>query len=174
MNRLLKLTLSVLIVAAGVFVPVSLTPQTDDAPVSLAAALTIKLAAFEKNISSGETVAIHVLGSPEMADELKKGIGTSIGSAKIESVTQGDSLPVNAPQILYVGQEADVERAIRYTRLHKILSISGKQNLVSKGITLVIGVGGDGKPMIKLNLTSTIEEGLNWNPAIMKIAKTVK
>lgn len=52
--------------------------------------------------------------------------------------------------------------------------MSGLPDLASKGVTLSFGIDGDGKPAIKLNLTSTIEENVVWNPAIMKVVTTVK
>jgi hypothetical protein len=132
------------------------------------------VAAFEKNIASGPEVKIYVLHAPEVAAELEKGIGTKIGNAVLKSVQSGQSLPGQPVNILVLGGAADLNAALNYTRTNHVLSITGSQDLMPKGVTVGIGIGNDGKPMIRLNLTSTIEEGLSWNPAIMKVAKTVK
>jgi len=154
--------------------PVSLAAQTENAPASLAVALTLKLTAFEKNISSSDSISIFVFGAPTVAEEFQTMIGNAIGNSALKAVQQGDTLPEQPPTILFIGPESDIDQAITYSRQHKILSITATPALVNKGVTLGIGVGNDGKPAIKLNLTSTIEEGITWNPAIMKIAKTVK
>ncbi len=148
--------------------------QEEDAPASVAAALTIKLAAFEKNIAESEGVVVYVLSAPEVAAELQKGIGTRIGSTTLTDVQSGDKLPESVPSILYIGENAELDSALTYTRSRHILSVTHRIDLVKSGVTIGFGVGNDGKPVIRLNLTSTIEEGLSWNPAIMKVAKTEK
>lgn len=153
---------------------VSSPAQVENAPASLAVALTLKLAAFEKHISMNEDVSLFVFGAPDVAAEFETVIGNSIGNATLSTVSQGDTLPEEPPTILFVGPKTDVDQALSYSRKHKILSITASPGLVNRGITLGIGVGKDGKPVIKLNLSATIEEGITWNPAIMKIAKTVK
>jgi hypothetical protein len=149
--------------------------QLNEAPSNITAAFIIKLAGFEKNISgSAGDITIYVLGAADVANELKKGIGKSIGSATIQNIEAGSNLPTVKPSILHVGDASKSQEAMQYTRANKILSTTGKPDLVQEGITLGIGVGEDGKPKILLNLTSSVEEGLDWNPAIMKVAKTIK
>lgn len=149
--------------------------QVKEAPANVIAALIVKLAGFEKNISGNAgDITIYVLGAADVANELKKGIGKQIGNATLKSVETGNNLPTNKPAILHVGDASKAQEAIQYTRSNKILSTTGQPNLVTDGVTLGIGVGEDGKPKILLNLTSSVEEGLDWNPAIMKVAKTIK
>lgn len=166
-----SLSLSLLLLVTG-SAPVA--AQVQDAPANVAAALIVKLAAFEKNIASGGDVTVYVMEAPEVAIELEKGIGQKIGSATLKTVLSGSELPGEKPAILYVGDKSKVEEAIGYTHTNKVLSMTGIPDLVNTGITLGFGVGSDGKPQIKLNLSSTVAEGLSWNPAIMKVAKTVK
>lgn len=157
-----------------ILLPVSLTAQTENTPASLAVALTLKLAAFEKNIASQENVTIFVLGAPDVAVELQNVIGSAIGKATLTAVSSGDTLPEQPPSLLFVGSEADINQAVEYAKKHNILSITGVPQFASKGVILGIGIGTNGKPVVTLNLTSTIEAGISWNPAIMKIAKTIK
>lgn len=55
-----------------------------------------------------------------------------------------------------------------------MLTVTNDPGIVSDGATLGVVVGDDGKPKILLNLTSSVEEGVDWNPAIMKVAQTIK
>lgn len=146
-----------------------------EAPPGVVAALTIKLMAFEKSLGgSPRDLTVYVLGAPAVADELKVGIGTGVGSARLAGVLRGDSLPAVKPSVLFVGNAAKCGEAIQYARANKILTITGTPGLAAKGVTLGIGLGDNGRPEIVLNLTASVAEGLDWNPAIMKVAKTIK
>jgi YfiR/HmsC-like len=152
----------------------TLNAQSKAAPAKAAAALVVKLASFEKKVSGSGDVTIYVMGAPNVAAEIKKAIGKKMGGASLKSVEEGAGLPGSVPNILYIGGAAEVQAGITYTQKEKILSVSGLPDLASKGVTLTFGIKSDGKPEVTLNLTSSKEEDLNWNPAIMKIAKTIK
>ncbi len=158
------LTVSLLVVFNGL-----LTAQVNEAPAPIAAALLVKVIGFEKNISAGD-ITIYVLGSGSMASELKK----VIGQANIKSVQSGNSLPSSKPSILFVTDDGKTDVTTKYTQENKVLSATNIPDLVSKGVTLGFGVGSDNKPKILLNVTSSAEEGLDWNPAIMKVAQIIK
>lgn len=149
--------------------------QTAETSPDVTAPLIVKLAGFEKNLSgSSKDLSIYVMGSPAMYAVLGNMIGTKIGNSTIANVMSGADLPIIQPAILYLGDQSKTADAIKYTRAKKILSVSGIPDLVNSGITLGIGLGDDGKPSILLNIESSKEENLVWNPAILKIAKTVK
>jgi hypothetical protein len=149
--------------------------QSEEAPPNVTAALIVKLAVFEKNLSGSEKdVTIYVMCAPKVAKEFKKGIGKKIGKATLKNVVEGKGLPDTKPSFFYVGNGSKVKEAIKYTRSNKIPSVTGLPQLVREGVTLGIGISKDGKPEIFLNLYSSAEEELNWNPAIMKIAKIIK
>ncbi len=157
------------------FAPQYIQAQNKSAPAQLTAAFIIKLAAFEKNLSGSEKdITIYVMGAPKIAKEFKKGIGKKIGKTILKNIVEGKRLPNTKPSILYVGNSSKLKEALKYTRSNKIPSVTGIPKLVNEGVTLGIGIGKDGKPEIFLNLASSAEEELNWNPAIMKIAKIVK
>jgi acylphosphatase len=151
------------------FLNTQVSAQTKEAPASIAAALLVKVIGFEKNISAGD-ITIYVLGSSSMASELKK----VIGQAKIKTVDSGNSLPSAKPSILFVADNNKADAAMKYTQENKVLSATNIPDLVSKGTTLGFGVGADNKPKILLNVTSSAKEGLDWNPAIMKVAQVIK
>ena len=54
-----------------------------------------------------------------------------------------------------------------------MLSITGNPDLASKDVSLIVGIS-NGKPKILLNLSSSKGEGIEWNPAILKVAATIK
>ena len=143
--------------------------QTKEAPASITAALLVKVIGFEKNISAGD-ILIYVLGSNDLYSELKK----LIGQANIKAVQSGNSLPSSKPSILFIADESKVDEVSKYTQENKVLSATNIPALVSKGVTLGFGVGDDNKPKILLNVTSSAKEGLDWNPAIMKVAQVIK
>ncbi|MCP4581526.1 MAG: YfiR family protein [candidate division Zixibacteria bacterium] len=149
--------------------------QTAETPADVVTPLLIKLAGFEKNISGNEKdLSVYIMGSPSMYEKFGDKIGTKIGNATIANVMSGVDLPIIQPAILYLGDPSKAEEAIQYTRSKQILSVTGIPDLVSRGITLGIGEGENGKPSVLLNMSSSKEEKLVWNPAILKIAKTIK
>jgi hypothetical protein len=145
--------------------------QLKKAPADVAAAMLIKVADFEKNISDGRSVGIYVMGAPEVAAELRKGVGKPIGKGTLGRVDAGNGLPSGRPDILFVGSASGVVSALEYTRKNRVLSATGSPDLVERGITLGFGIGEDDKPKILLNSKSSAAEGVDWNPAILKIAK---
>lgn len=148
--------------------------QIIEAPANVAAALLIKLSAFEKTVASQGEVVVYVLGSPKVATELEKVMGQPIGQSRLGRVLSGNDLPQEKPSILYVGDPSKLIQAIGYSKANKILSATGIPDLVKQGVTLGMGVGNDGKPKVLLNLASTVEENCVWNPAIMKVARIIK
>lgn len=170
-NAVLKM---VMIIAVSV-TPFKIFAQSEEAPSNVTAALIVKLIVFEKNLSgSEEDITIYVMGAPDVAKEFKKGIGKKVGKATLKNVVEGKGLPDAKPSIFYVGNGSKLKEAIKYTRSNKIPSVTGLPQLVREGVSLGIGISKDGKPEIFLNLSSSAEEELNWNPAIMKIAKIIK
>lgn len=144
-------------------------------PDEVAAALIVKLVPMEKGLMSiGGDIVIHVIGSPTLADALRKAVGKPIGKCKLSKVTDGDDLPTEKPAVLILADAAKISEAIEYTYKEKVLSVTNKPELVEKGISLGMGIGDNGKPKILLNMTASVEEELDWNPAILKIAKTIK
>jgi hypothetical protein len=141
------------------------------APPEIQAALFVKLLGFDKTLSGN--VSICVIGSPEFAVEMKKGIGKDIGNGKLASVSESAGLPSEKPSAVYLGDGSKANEVIAYARSNKVLSITGIPELVEKGISLGVGVS-EGKPKVLLNMASSKEEGRDWNPAILKVAKIIQ
>lgn len=148
-----------------------LTPCTarERVPANMQSALIIKLLPMYTNLGSKE-FKIHVIGAPDVAKELKASIGKSAGKAKLVAVTASDGVPSEKVDVIYVG--ADVAGGTGYAQSNGILSITGNPDLVEKGVTLSLTLENK-KPRIILNLTSSKAEGIDWNPAILKVAKTI-
>lgn len=138
-------------------------------PGNVAARLLVKVIEFEKNISKKD-ITIYVQGAPEVANELKK----FVGQAGITEVVSGSSLPESKPTIFFISNAGYLADAIKYTQDNKVLSVSNYPAFVTSGITLGLGVGEDNKAKILLNVKSSEKEGLDWNPAIMKVAQIIK
>ena len=152
----------------------SLNAQTKNAPTNVVAAMLVKVINFEKNIANSGDITFYVLDAPDVVAELKKAIGMSIGKCTLKNVTSGKTLPTDKPSVIYFDDASRLNAVIRYTHENKILSATGHPDLIDKGATLRFGIGEDNKPKIFLNLNASLEEGLDWNPAILKIAKIVK
>lgn len=151
-----------------------LQAQMKNAPPSIVAAMVVKVIPFEKNLSNSTDISIYVLDAPEVARELEKAIGVSVGSATLKTVESGKALPSARPSLIYCDAVSRLPEVLAYSQGNKILSTTGHPDLVNQGVTLGFGIGDDNKPKIVLNLNSSLEEGLDWNPAILKIAKIVK
>lgn len=133
------------------------------------AALFMKLMAFHTNLADGD-FSIHVVNSPQIADEFKTFIGKKAGKATLTAVTEGGGPPSGWADVVYVGSNAS--EIISFTRANSVLSIAGNPEYVNSGVTLGLKLE-NGKPKILLNLTSTKLESINWNPAIFKVASTI-
>jgi len=143
------------------------------APADIQASLFIKIFLFNNHLNKGRDIVIHVVDSPAFAAEIRKSVGQKIGASRIAAVNEGGTLPSEKPSVIYLGNPAGFEEVIRYTQKNKILSITGIPDLVTKGITLGIGVL-EKKPKILFNLASSEQEGMDWNPVILKISTLVK
>ena len=169
LSTLILLVCMVMILSAN-------TLYAGDAPPNMAAGLIIQLAAFEKNTSAKDgDVSIHIIGSSNaLADEMKRAIGTPIAKRKLTTVTISKSLPESPVDILVISNEGMLEKGLEYCRTNKIMSTTDKPEFVEKGVTLGIGMNETGGQTITLNLSESSLEGLDWKPAILKIAKTIK
>ena len=150
--------------------PILLAQDYSTAPAGVQAALFVKILAFDRQISAGGEVTIHVVDAPDVARELKRAVGMSIGAATLKSVSEGPDIPPSKPTAVYLADVSNLRRILNYTRTNKVLSMTGSPPLVPQGATLGVGIGGDGKPKILVNLSSSKEEGADWNPAILKTA----
>ncbi len=142
---------------------------TSGVPAKLQVALILKLLPFNKNLSGD--ISIHVINAPEVASELKAAIGKSFGSFKLAKVTEGDN-PEAGSKVVYINDSKGVSNGTSFSKKNKATTVTGDPDLASSGISLGIGLE-DGKPKVLLNLSASKDEGIDWNPAILKIASTL-
>ena len=149
--------------------------QMKDAPANVAAALLIKVAAYERNISkTAQEISIYVLGDASVAMELEKGVGKSIGQATVRRIQSGDQLPSVKPTILFIADESQLKEALDYSFTNHVMSVTSKPRLVLSGVALGLAIGDNGKPKIMVNIEASEKEGLDWKADIFKVAKTIK
>ncbi len=171
MKRII-LFVSILLVIAIVATPATLFAE--EAPPNILAVFLVKLSSLEKNLStSGAPLTVHVIGAPAVASELQGMSGSPIGSSSLGEVTSSDALPGTAPSILFVGSSSMVGQAAAYCAENKVLSFTSLSDQLKEGMVVGIGVEA-GKPKVLLNLEATNNCGVEWNPAIMKIAQPVQ
>lgn len=161
----------VLIISILIFLS-SVSFAQKEVPANQVVPLTIKVLALNKSLKGN--IKIYVLGNDAIANELKKNIGNTIVAATISDVDAGSDLPADKYDILFVCNPGKVNAANNYAKRNKSLTITNIPNLAFEGITLGFGLDDDKKQIIFLNLTSSSEQGMEWNPAIMKVAQTIK
>lgn len=143
-----------------------------DVPANQVVPLTIKVLALNKSLKGN--IKIFVIGNDAIANELKKNIGNTIVAATISDVDAGNDLPADKYDIIFLCNAAKVGAVKSYAKQHKSLTITNKPTLAFEGITLGFGLDDDNKQIIFLNLSSSSEQGMEWNPAILKVAQTIK
>ncbi len=144
-------------------------------PIQIQAALFVKLLSFNKGISHGGDIYIHVIDNAALAAELQQIIGEKIGNATLTAVDASNQLPSGdrKPSAVYVSEDAGLAKILDYTSTNKVLSITGTPDLVAKGVTLGVGILNQ-KPHIFLNISSSKKEGVEWNPAILKVSTIIE
>ncbi len=141
-------------------------------PAKVQANLILKILGFEKSTTASGAASIHVIDAPDVAAALESMVGRRAGKAKLTVVTQSSSVPSEKVSALYIGSESQLDEGLEYTHKNNVMSVTGNSALVDKGVTLGLGVEA-GKPKFILNLSASKDEGLDWNPAILKIASAV-
>jgi YfiR/HmsC-like len=151
--------------------------QTVD--VELASKIIVKIMTLDQDLlkKTGGRLEIGVIGSPEAVAAFTKLKGSAIdkdASVSITDVTAYETMPPSSkPTLIFVGEGADPAVVTKYTRGNQILSVTNVASFVERGVTLGIEMEGN-KPKVLLNLTSSESEGLNWDPKILKISRTVR
>lgn len=164
----------VAVLIADIFLCACMAGDVIELRPELQVALALKVLPFAKakNLDM-EKIRFHVMGSKTVAEKLKSLIGGDIGKARIVEVTEGSELPAVAPSVIYIGGKQDLAAALDYAKRQSVLTLTGNPEIVENGPA--IGIGGvNDKPKIFVNLATSKDEGIQWEPAIFKIATTVK
>ncbi|MBX7156207.1 MAG: YfiR/HmsC family protein [Candidatus Kapaibacterium sp.] len=170
-------TIQLLILAiVGIICSCYVHAQTTPSTPQVCADLSVKLASFEKNISEkGKDLTIYVFNAPAVAKELKKSIGTQIGKSKIVAVIEGTALPVNKPDIIFIGNTQQALKAVKYARTNSVLSVCNDVEIANLGATVCIAQSdSENKPYVSISANASHEENLEWNPAIFKWVRSTR
>jgi hypothetical protein len=139
------------------------------APAAMQTAVLLKLLVFNKQIAATDSVAIHVVGSDEVAEAFGKAIGTKIGTGVLARVTSGDGLPTGGKvHVVYLGNADKADAVFAYTRERDVLSVSGVPAAAQKGTTLGVGIEKQ-RVRVFFNPESSREEGATWESGLMKV-----
>lgn len=143
-----------------------------DVPVQLQAALFLKVLPFNKAFTNKQ-LNFYIAGPADFAIELQQYKGKDIGlTYKIQSIKDGFGLPEEKPDVIYVADSILCNDIISYARKNKILTITGIQGLVKKGVSLGLG-SVESKPKFFINLKASKEEGITWEEQFLKIAEAI-
>lgn len=138
------------------------------ASIKIQSALFIKVLGFNKALEGD--IIIFVLGADEFAGEFRTQIGQRVGDGRLKAVIRGERLPADVPDIVYIGEGSNLEKALDYTERNRVMSISGNPGFVGKGVSLIIAVQ-DGKPRLIVDTVSSIREGVEWNRQMIRISE---
>jgi len=158
---------------------VALAARAQDVDLDRASVIILKLLALDQDLQrkTGGKLEIGVIGSPEAVAAFTKLKGHAIAkgsSVSVAAIVSYDALPpAQKPTFVFVGEGADPALVTRYTRDNRVLSVTNVPSFVGKGVTLGIGIEND-NPKVLLNLTGSAFEGIQWDPKILKISKTVR
>ena len=153
-----------------VFVIFSFSLRATELPASLQVVLISKILSFEHSSSHKKQVSIFVLGSPKIYQAFNKLKIKSYGDIGINQLEIGASLPKKIFNIVYVGDESQIEAAVCYAAKNNALLVAPNTQWVKKGITVAIGTK-DGRPHFYLNLATSAASGLKWDQKILKVAE---
>jgi hypothetical protein len=157
----------------------ALPARAEGVDVDLASKIILKIMMLDQDLAkkTGGKIEIGVIGSPEALAAFTKLKGSAIdkdSAISVGEVVAYDSLPPGQkPTIVFVGEGADPAAVTKYTRGNRVLSVTNVSSFVDKGVTLGVGLENN-KPKVLLNLTGSESEGMNWDPKILKISKTVR
>jgi len=166
---------------SGVGVLISLAGLTanrvfaDDAMPNIVVSVGLKVLSMQKQFSGKpEGITVFVLDDANVAKAFQASVNTTVGSMKVARVLSGSELPTEKPDVLFIGGRDKVEAAIAYTRTQKVLSMARSDRLISKGVTLTVYQTPDGKAQITMNMSGALLEGVDINPATLKVASVAK
>jgi hypothetical protein len=129
---------------------------------------------FEKGISEKADCEIYIYKNPDVQNVIKTFEGQKLGNTTLKTLSSGEGLPTGHPDIVFIGDKKNFEELLAYCNDNDVLTLTNIPSLVKKGVTLGMGVDGAGTPRLLINPDGVAEQGRNFNPAIMKIAKVFK
>ncbi len=149
--------------------------RADEPLPNVAASLGLKILSLQKQFAGKpEGITIFVLGDNNVAKAFLAYLNQNVGTMRLAKVLSGDELPAEKPDILFIGDKNRVQEAIKYTRANGVLSMARTDKMISQGVTLIVYLGEAGRPEISLNMSGALLEGVEVNPATLKVARVAR
>jgi hypothetical protein len=148
----------------------------EELELDLASKVLLKVILLDQDLQAkcGGKLVIGVVGSAAGLEAFSRLKGTAIDESRtveLAEIVAVESLPPpRRLTALFVGDQADLERVMRYTRSNSVLSVTNLPALVEKGVTLGVGLENN-RPKVLLNLTGSEREKLRWDTKILKISR---
>jgi hypothetical protein len=147
----------------------------DEALPNVTVSTGLKIISMQKQFSGkSEGITVYVLGDNNVAKAFQAVTEQQFGSMKLARVLFGEDLPAEKPDVLFIGDRNKADQAIKYTRENKVLSMARSDRLIPKGVTLTIYTSPDGGTVITMNMSGALLEGIDVNPATLKVARVAK
>jgi len=152
----------------------SLTRADEPLP-NVAASLGLKIISLQKRFAvKPEGVTVFVLGDDNVAKAFLSYVNQSVGTMRVAKVVSGDELPAEKPDILFIGDKNRVQEAIKYTRANGVLSMARNEKFIAQGVTLTVYLAPSGTPSVSVNMSGALLEGVEVNPATLKVARVAR
>jgi hypothetical protein len=153
----------------------SVLTRGDDALPQVAVTYGLKVISLQRQFSAKpDGITIYVLGDANVAKAFQTQVNQTIGAMKVAKVLSGDELPSERPDVLFIGDKDKVDQAVLYTRQYKVLSMARNEKLLPRGVTLVVSANREGDTQISMNMSGALLEGVQVNPATLKVVRVAK
>lgn len=164
------------IVIAFVLLASLFKPTRADEPLpNVAASMGLKILSLQKQFAAKpQGITIYVLGDNNVAKAFLTYVDHSVGTLRVAKVQSGDDLPAEKPDILFIGDKNKVQEAIKYTRANGVLSMARSEKFIPQGVTLTVYLGQAGDAQVTLNMSGALLEGVDVNPATLKVARVAR
>lgn len=167
--------------------------QQNSVPIEVQSPLLMKVISFNRNVAQinsptfviGVVYQSHNKYSKNIKEELEDFIDNTpatIGNKRVEFVyldLDKDNirsiLSYTQVHALYITplRAYDIAEILAATRELKILSLTGVESYVEKGVSVGIGQKSD-KPLILINLNACKSEGVNFSSQLLKLSKIIE
>jgi hypothetical protein len=149
--------------------------RADEALPHVTVSTGLKIISMQRQFSvKPEGITVYVLGDSNVAKAFLAMTNQQFGTMKLAKVLSGEDLPAEKPDVLFIGDRNKADQAIKYTRENKVLSMARTDRLITKGVTLTIHASADGSTLISMNMSGALLEGIDVNPATLKVARVAK
>ncbi|MFH1811159.1 MAG: YfiR/HmsC family protein [Pseudomonadota bacterium] len=146
-------------------------------PANLQAALFAKMFKYDKKFEGRQDPIRVVVVHEALTDEVRAitQAMTSVGMKVSQSTLAGLPAMMANTDVAYAMPEVSAELVGKACLKSGSLSVSGVAGDAEKGwVSVALGVKGDGRPQIIVNVTQAAREGHNFSSQLLALAKIVR